>query len=112
MDIALLNSKIIIQKTSFETDEVGNQLNVWKDFYHCFATISGEGGKENVSETTLDASSISFTLRWCSRLSLVNSTEYRILFNGSVYDITSVDHLNFKKKAIKLSCTRVNDYEQ
>lgn len=112
MDIALLNSKIIIQKTSFEEDSVGNQINVWKDFYHCFATIGGESGKESVSEITSDTSSVSFTLRWCSKISVINSTEYRILFNGSVYNITAVDHLNFKKKAIKLSCTRVNGYEQ
>lgn len=46
MDIALLNIKIIFQKNEVVTNRIGNHKNEWKEFYSCFATVSGEGGIE------------------------------------------------------------------
>ena len=46
MDISKLNQRIQIQKGVSKTDEVGNVLRQWQDFYSCFASIKTTGGKE------------------------------------------------------------------
>lgn len=108
MDIALLNVKILIQKNAVVTDSIGNHISEWTDFYNCHATVSGEGGKEsNTASQTVDDSDISFTVRFCPNVSNVDNTHFRIIFNGEFYNILSVDHMNFKKKAIKFRCQKV-----
>ena len=108
MDIALLNVKITIQKNSVVTDAIGNHKNGWTDFYSCHATVSGESGNEkSVAGTTVDDTDIAFTIRWCKKASEITNTGYRVVFNGELYDITLVDHMNFKNKCLKLKCQKV-----
>ncbi|MEQ2775503.1 phage head closure protein [[Clostridium] innocuum] len=107
MDIALLNVKITFQKNEVMVDKIGNHKNVWTDFYKCFATASGEGGSEKaVAGLIVDDTDISFTVRYCNKLSDIDSTKCRILFDGDVYNIVSIDHMNFKKKAFKFKCEK------
>ena len=111
MDIALLNTQISIQKATVTADAIGNRKNGWADYYSCYATVSGEasssvGSEKDAAGTTVDHSDISFTVRWCNAVSSVDSVGYRILFNGSIYNILAVDHMNFKKKSIKFRCKK------
>lgn len=107
MDIALLNVKITIQKNEVITDSIGNHRNTWTDFYSCFATVSGEGGTEKaVTGMIVDEPNISFSVRYCKRLSGIDSTKCRIVFDGDVYNIISIDHMNFKKKCLKFKCEK------
>ena len=112
MDIALFNTKITIQKNAVVTDSIGNHTNVWTDHYSCHATIGGENGSSKGSEdtqagTVTDHSGIDFTVRYCAAVSALTSTEYRVLYGGEVYDIIGIDHMNNKRKCIKLRCRKV-----
>lgn len=108
MDIALLNVSIIFQKDAVAVDAIGNHKNEWTDFYSCHATVRGEGGKEaSAAGLIVDESDISFTVRYCQKVSELNSTEFRVLFGGEIYNILSVDHMNFKRKSIKVKCRKV-----
>ena len=110
MDIALLNVKITLQKSSVTVDNIGNHLTNWTDFYSCFATVSNEAPSENTSAGVLvDNSKMNFTVRYCRKMAEVNSTNYRVMFDGEIYEILGVDHMNFKKKAVKLKCQKVRD---
>ena len=67
MDIALLNTEIIFQKSAVTVDTIGNRKNGWTDFYTCHATVSGEaassvGSEKDSAGTTVDHSAISFTV--------------------------------------------------
>lgn len=111
MDIALMNSKVTFQKSGVKADAIGNRKNAWTDFYTCRATVSGEagsslGGEKEAAGTTVDHSSISFTVRWCKATEEITSTNYRILFGGEIYNILSMDHMSFKKKALKFRCQK------
>ncbi len=107
MDIALLNMKIKIQKNSVITDAVGNHKNEWIDYYSCYATVGGEGGAEaKAASQTVDNSDISFTVRYCRNVSNIDNTHFRIYFNEEIYNILSVDHLNYKKKQSNLDVRR------
>lgn len=107
MDIAALNIKIMFQKQETAVDAIGNHLNQWRDYYACSATASGEGGTESaVAGVTVDKADISFTVRCCRAASAVTVSGYRILFQGEVYNILAIDHLRFKRKALKFKCEK------
>ena len=46
VDIGKLNKRITIQKLSLTTDEYGNQIQQWSDFYTCWAAVSGINNRE------------------------------------------------------------------
>lgn len=107
MDIGLLNTRITIQKNTVVSDSIGNRTNQWSDYYSCFATVGGEGGSEtSVAGQKVDDSDISFSIRYCLKASVVNNTEYRVVFQGEIYNILFVDHMNYKKKSMKLKCQK------
>ena len=37
----------------------------------------------------------------------IDSTHFRVEFNGELYNIAAVDHMNYRRKSIKLSCEKV-----
>jgi len=107
MKVALLNEKILIQKAVVITDEIGNRKNTWEDYFSCYATVSGESGLETkAAGMTMENTDITFTVRWCISVSLVHSTGYRIIFHDEIYNIRVIDHMNYKKKSIKMKCQK------
>lgn len=45
--------------------------------------------------------------RWMPQYaSGIDSTKCRIVFDGDVYNIVSIDHMNFKKKSLKFKCEK------
>ncbi|MDD2375831.1 MAG: phage head closure protein [Eubacteriales bacterium] len=108
MDIALLNVRVVFQKSAVTVDAIGNHKNEWKEFYSCYATVSGENGKETTAAgITVDDSDLSFSVRYCRTVSEINNTEYRVLFGGEIYNILSVDHMNYRNKSVKFKCQKV-----
>ena len=70
--------------------------------------MGGEGGTEKaVAGTTVEDADISFTVRFCRAAEAVSSSGFRIVFREELYDILAVDHLNYKKKALKFRCRKV-----
>ena len=107
MEISLLNVKVTFQKNSVVADDIGNRRNVWEDYYTCHATVSGEGGNEKAAAgLTVVDSDIAFTIRFCKRAAEVTADGFRIRFDGEVYNIVSVDHMNYRKKALKFRCEK------
>lgn len=108
MNIGLLNVRIRIQKNTVTVDRIGNHINEWKDHYICHATVGSEGGSEKaVAGLIVDDSDIAFTVRFCKKTEEVESIGYRIVFQDELYDIESVDHMNYKKKCVKFKCRKV-----
>ncbi len=108
MDAALLNVKIMFQKKEVVVDAIGNHTSKWADYYSCHATVSGEGGSEKaVAGLIVEDSDLSFTVRYCRKAAEVTTDGYRISFIGELYNIVSIDHMNYKKKALKFKCEKV-----
>ena len=107
MNIPLLNKVITIQKQTAVTDAIGNHTNTWTDYYSCHATVSNETNSEDeAAGVTVDNTNTDFTVRWCSLSSAITATEYRIVMGNEIFDILAVDHMNFKRKSIKLRCRK------
>lgn len=107
MNIALMNVRITVQKAVVASDAIGNRKNIWKDYYSCAATAGGESGLEKeAAAQTVDHSDVTFTVRSCMLTNAVTSDEFRILFDGGIYDILSVNHMNYKHKCVKYRCRK------
>jgi SPP1 family predicted phage head-tail adaptor len=107
LNIALLSEKILLQKADVSTDDAGNRVSSWKGYFSCYATVSAESPvEESAAEATWDESAIDLTIRWCSEVETLNSKEYRVIFRDQVYNIEGIDHMNYKRKAVKLHCRR------
>ncbi|MGN1457260.1 MAG: phage head closure protein [Acutalibacteraceae bacterium] len=107
MNIALLNVRITVQKNTVTVDNIGNHKNEWTDYYSCYATVSNETPTEiTAAGTVTDNSKIDFTVRCCNILSGITSDRYRVIFGGGIYDIIGIDHMNFKKKMLKIKCQK------
>lgn len=110
MDVAAMNVRIMFQKNQTVSDAIGNRTNRWADYYSCHATISDSQGKSSAESEavgqTVAHPDISFTVRFCRKVMSVDTTGFRILWDGGIYDILKVDHLNNKKRALKFKCQK------
>ena len=69
--------------------------------------FGGEEGQEKATAgLTVADSDIAFTIRFCKRAAEVTADGFRILFQGEIYNIAAVDHMNYKKKALKFRCEK------
>ncbi|MDD2980004.1 MAG: phage head closure protein [Hespellia sp.] len=108
MEIALLNVRVTFQKNAVTVDAIGNHKNEWTDEYSCYATVSGESGTERqTAGTTVDDADLAFTVRYCKKTADITTDGYRVLFGGEIYNILAIDHMNYKKKALKFRCQKV-----
>lgn len=108
MNVALLNVRITVQKNEVVVDSIGNHKNTWIDWHSCYATVSSESPNEDTDAGMIvDNSKMDFTIRWCRSAAEITSDKYRVVYNGSIYNILGIDHMNFKKKSIKLKCQKV-----
>ena len=104
--ISRKNVRIIFQKNSVVTDRYKNHVNMWKDYFSCFAYANTYTAQEEGNEITYENRSITFATRYCPELACVTSTEYRIIFNGEAFNILSVDPMNCQNKELHFVCRR------
>ena len=108
MNISRMNSRIIVQKNTVTVDRYQNHVNVWIDYFSCAAYASTYAAKETGNEITSEERSVTFCCRYCPELAVVSSTGYRIVFQDEVYNIQSVDAMNYQKDEIRFTCARVH----
>ncbi|MCR5775485.1 MAG: phage head closure protein [Lachnospiraceae bacterium] len=109
MNIGLLNERVCFQKNTVVVDDIGNHSHEWADFYECACTIGGESLKkmeQDEEAVTLDVSEMTVTIRYCLIASVINTKEFRVRFHDDIYNIIAVDHMNFKKQALKFRCRK------
>ena len=104
--IARRNVRITFQKNAVAPDAYMNRVRTWTDYFTCFAYASTFNEQESGNEVTYEERQVTFECRYCPELAAVTSTGYRILFNGDLYNIGSVDMMNYQKKSIRFGCRR------
>lgn len=101
-----MNERITVQKTAVVVDSIGNHLNTWEDYFSCATYASTYEAEEKSGEVTTEERTITFSVRYCSELKNISSTGFRVIFHGDVYNIASVDMMNYDRKEIKLLCRK------
>ena len=89
-----------------QVDAYRNHTNTWTDYYSCAAYASTYTANENGEVVTSEERSIAFEVRYCPELKNINSTNYRVVFHDEVFNILSVDMMNYQKKEIRLTCRK------
>lgn len=106
MKIGRMNERITFQKNTVRVDAYRNHTNTWTDYYSCAAYASTYTANENGEVVTSEERSIAFEVRYCPELKNINSTNYRVVFHDEVFNILSVDMMNYQKKEIRLTCRK------
>lgn len=109
MNIAGMRVRITIQKNETVIDQYGNHKSAWTDYFTCWASVSEGNTRADETEAaghTKEEDRLNFTVRWCSETDAVGSRNYRILLNGRIYNIVSVDDQGFRRKSRKFTAER------
>ena len=107
MKIAEMNERIVIQKSRMETDTIGNHTLKWFDYYYCWARVDNVSGKEFWEAAQHNAQdSLYFTIRYFSPVYDLDTTHYRVKFRGQIYNITFINHSQYKNKMLRLMAER------
>jgi len=98
------NHKIEIQKqTGTGTDSVGNEIEIWVTWKYFWIEANGLWGTEYYAAACQhQENTVELTLRNCEDLKLINTLEYRIIFNNKTYDIKNIDNVKYEDTWIKL----------
>lgn len=109
MEIANMNERITIQKSSMVADHIGNHTLKWFDYYCCWARVDNVSGKEFWEAAQHNArDSLYFTIRYFSPVHDLDTTHYRVKFRGQIYNITFIDHSQYKNKMLRLMAERAD----
>ena len=106
MKIGRMNERITFQKNEIVTDQYKNRVPVWNDYFSCWAYASTYTTNEDGNVVISEEESITFQVRYCPELAAVTSTGYRILFHDIVYNIRSVERMNYQKQELRFACRK------
>ena len=104
--IARFNERITVQRCTVRMDRYGNHIAEWEDHFSCAAYASTYSREEKGDVVTVEERTVSFETRYCSELSGITSTGYRVVFHGDIYDIVSVDMMNYQRRTVRLVCRK------
>ena len=106
--IARFSELITIQRNETEIDVYQNHRDIWSDYFSCHAYPSTYQRDESEGAVTTEERSVTFEVRYCTELQDISSDHYRILFHDEIYNITSVDMMNYQKQIIRLQAERTS----
>mgnify|MGYP003196689255 FL=1 len=75
-----------------------------------FASVKTTGGKERQKGDTEEQQTVSFTVRFCKKLSELSAADYRIVFRGKTYNILQVDFADYDGKTVKIKAESEENY--
>lgn len=105
MEIGTLNQRITLLEQRVKVDAIGNHCNRWEEAFSCWARVTLKSSVENADTgVTKEVQTLDFYIRQ-QRQWMPSTSANRILFQGVVYDITSVTPDFIRKDYLKLTAT-------
>lgn len=112
MDSGAYRSLVTIHQYVSGFDDIGNPSEEWQDYKTCYAYVNGLSGREYWEAAVVHGeNTVEFVFRWKPFFNSMNTKQYRILFNGGIYDITSIDNIQFRNKTVKIKAVTKNGTE-
>ena len=103
MNASMLKNKITIQKKTAVPDEIGRISEKWSDFMVVHAYANRLSGQELiVAAANGQQDTVTFSVRYCGALAGLNSNDFRIIFMGRIFNILTVDNVQFMKVELKI----------
>lgn len=104
-----LDRRITFKQVSYKQNNYGTTLQIFNNYYSCWAGFKTISGKEFIAaKTTNNENIVTFTVRYCNKLKpLLNPKElknFKIVFNECTYNILFVSDWNNLHKYIDIKC--------
>ena len=101
MEIGTLNQRITILEHRTVIDEIGNHITKW-EIFSLWSKIAVKTASETTDAgVTKEVQKLEFLVRQSPASLNINSTNFRILFRNSIYNVTGItplyDHNNYMK---------------
>lgn len=110
MDAGAYAQRISIEKVVQSYDSIGNPVEEWKPFRKTYAYMNGLSGKEYWEAATLNAeNTVDFVCRWKKFFNEMDTKNYRIVWNGKVFDIKTIDNVQFRNDTVKIRAVHSNE---
>lgn len=87
MNTGKLDRRIILQKRVLSQDATGSRVQVWDTHMHLWAEQVAQKGSE-ATHAAADKSQVA--QQWRIRHRTLNSSDYRIAYKGTFYDIRGI----------------------
>lgn len=106
MNAGAYRESVTIEKNGYTEDEIGNQVVAWKEYYRGYAYMNNLSGSEYWEAAQTQAqNTVMFIFRFHPLLEAMNTKEYRLVYRGKEYNITSIDNVQYKNETIKIRAT-------
>lgn len=103
MDAGAYRELVTIQQYIEGFDEIGNPSQEWKDWKKAYSYVNGLSGSEYWEAANVhQENTVEFIFRWKRFFDSMNTKQYRILFNGGIYNISQIDNIQFRNKTVKI----------
>lgn len=103
MNASMLKNKITIQKKTAVPDDIGRISEKWSDFMVVHAYANRLSGQELIiAAANGQQDTVTFSVRYCRALSELNSNDFRIVFMGRIFNILTVDNVQFLNVELKI----------
>ena len=102
MEIGTLNQRITILEHRTVIDEIGNHITKWEEIFSLLAKVTVKTASETTNAgVTKEVQKLEFLIRQSPATLNINSTNFRILFRNSIYNVTGItplyDYNNYMK---------------
>lgn len=106
--IGSMNKRITIQKCISTGGEWGQTVTEWTDWKTMWGSINSLFGREfwEAKQANLE-NTINITVRYQRALKDMDTREYRVKWDGKIYNIIFIDNPHFENKYLTLKCTEV-----
>ena len=106
MNAGAYRELVVIEKSGYAEDDIGNQIPSWTEYYRGYAYMNNLSGSEYwEAAQTQSQNTIMFVFRYHSLLGAMNTKEYRLGHRGKAYNITSIDNVQYKNETVKIRAT-------
>lgn len=102
MEIGKLNHRITILEHRTKVDSIGNHKTKWEEAFSLWAAVTVKSSAESDDAgVTKMVQTVEFLVRQSPSVFKLNTTQFRLLFHGRMYDITGIlpyyDHNAYMK---------------
>ncbi|WP_026673617.1 phage head closure protein [Alkalihalobacterium bogoriense] len=105
MEIGRLRHRITLQKLRIATNSNGFEVENWEEFKTVWAAVSNLQGREYFAAAAIQAENmVKFTIRYLSGV----DTSIQILFRDKVYNISSIDNIQYKNRYMEIKAQEVS----
>ena len=103
INASMLKNKITIQKKTAVPDDIGKISEKWSGFMVAHAYANSLSGQEQIiAAANGQQDTVTFSVRYCRALSEINSNDFRIVFMGRIFNILTVDNVQFLNVELKI----------